>query len=431
MKFLKNILKKGSFTKSVLTLFTGMAFAQIIPILISPLITRLYTPENFGVLALFVSISSILGAVSNARYELAVVLPKEDREALKVLFLCFYIAFIFSALILAVVLIFKGKIVQLLNNNEINFWINFVPVIVLLIGINNPMRYYNIRKKLYKNVAKSSIVKAVLLSTVQIISGFAHIGVTGLISGRFVFRMGGSIVLSGAIIKDKKKYGSIQIRDVIEKARRYSKFLKYSVWARLANNVALRLNNILISNLFSVVSVGHYSLTSRVLGKPDALLARSIGQVYYQRAIEEKHKYGHAKRTFNSTFKALFIIGLIVYVSLYFSVESIFPVMFGEKWSAAGKYARIMMPLFFIRFIVSPLSNTNNVFEKQHVALIWQSFLLVFTLLTYFLSKHFNFDINQFLYLYTFLHFILYLILGVVTYKISRGEPRTAEKLQT
>jgi len=424
-KLLKNYLKKTSFIRSVLTLISGTTLAQLISVLISPLITRLYTPEHFGILAVFVSITSILGAVANARYELAVVLPKEDRGALKVVMLCFYLAVLFSSLVWIVILVFRARIVQLLNNDNITFWINFIPIVILLIGINNPLRFYNVRKKLYSNIAKSSIVKSVSLAVVQIVSGLAHIGVAGLIFGRFAFRIAGSFILAKPFIVDKKVSGKIQIKEVMEQARRYSKFLKYSVWARLANTVALRLNHIFISNLFSITSVGYYSLTTRVLGRPSTLLARSFGQVYYQRAVEEKHKYGHAKKTFNLTFKALLIVGIIVYVSLYFSVENIFPIVFGEKWSVAGNYAKIMMPLFFIRFVISPLSNTNSVFEKQHITLIWQSGLLSFTLLAYFLSNYFNLTINQFLFLFTFLHFMLYVILGVVVFKISRGNQNT------
>ncbi|MFW6149314.1 MAG: lipopolysaccharide biosynthesis protein [Atribacterota bacterium] len=419
--FIRKHLKKSSVVRSVLTLLTGTTIAQIIPLVISPLITRLYTPENFGVLALFVSLTSILGAISNARYEIAVVLPEDEKDSCHLIVLCLFIALVFSVITWIAFKVFRVKILVMLQNEEIAFWLNFVPLVVLIIGIDNPLRFYNIRKKLYSNIAKSSIAKAALLATVQIAAGFLLVGSTGLIIGRFVFRMAGSLVLAKPFFIDKKKYGKTRASEVIRMARRYSRFFKYAVWARLANTTALRLNNILIANLFSVTDIGFYSLTMRVLGRPDTLLARSIGQVFYQRATEEKHKHGHARRTFNNSLFALMIIGFVVYLALYFSVESIFPFVFGKKWQGAGTYAKILMPLFFIRFIVSPLSNTTNVFEKQHITLLWQTGLLLFTLLTYFIADWFNFDINQFLYLYTYLHVIHYTLLGIITFKISRG----------
>ena len=82
---LTKLKPKSEFTRNVLTLMTGTTIAQAIPIAISPILTRLYTPKDFGVLALFVAITSIFGSIANGRYELAIMLPKKDEDAVNIL----------------------------------------------------------------------------------------------------------------------------------------------------------------------------------------------------------------------------------------------------------------------------------------------------------------------------------------------------------
>ena len=140
----------SEFNRNVLTLMTGTTIAQAIPIAISPILTRIYTPEDFGVLALFVAITSIFGSIANGRYELAIMLPKKDENAINIFALGLIITFSMSFILLVLVVLFNEQITELLKNDEISVWLYFVPIAVLFIGLYNMLAYYNNRKKYYK-----------------------------------------------------------------------------------------------------------------------------------------------------------------------------------------------------------------------------------------------------------------------------------------
>lgn len=109
-------ITQNEFNRNVVTLLTGTTVAQAIPVMISPILTRIYTPEDFGVLALFIAITSIFGSIANARYELAIVLPEKDEDAVNIVALCILIAFSISVGLFVAVSIFHTPILRLLNN---------------------------------------------------------------------------------------------------------------------------------------------------------------------------------------------------------------------------------------------------------------------------------------------------------------------------
>ena len=175
---------KSEFGRNVLTLMTGTTIAQAIPIAITPILTRLYTPEEFGVLALFVSITILLGTVISGRYDLAIMMPERDEEAIGIAALGLIIATIISILLIFPVVIYNNGISSLLKNKEIGYWLYFVPLVVWMIGLFNILSYLNTRKKLYSDIAKAQIYKAVAMSSLQLTIGFVKSGAVGLISGQ-------------------------------------------------------------------------------------------------------------------------------------------------------------------------------------------------------------------------------------------------------
>ena len=154
---LKEILNlKSEFSKNVLTLVTGTTIAQAIPIAISPILTRIYTPEDFGVLALFISITTILGTIANGRYELAIVLPKRDNNALELTALSIIITMGFSLLLVILVILFHDSLLSYLNNDRFSFWLYLIPLSVLLFSLFNILNYYHTRKKEYKTIQNNT-----------------------------------------------------------------------------------------------------------------------------------------------------------------------------------------------------------------------------------------------------------------------------------
>jgi O-antigen/teichoic acid export membrane protein len=401
---------------------TGTTVAQAIPIAISPILTRIYSPEDFGVFALFMALTAIFGSIANGRYELAIMLPKKDEDAINIFALGFIITCVISLVLFILVILFNDYFTTLLANEEIRIWLYFVPLTVFLIGLFNILKFFNTRKKQYKDLAKATILKSIVLAIIQLSIGFIKQGASGLISGQIISQFFANTKLLQNIIKDKVLISKISKVKIIALAKRYKNFPKYSMWAILANSLSQNLTSILISSFYSVATLGFYSLVQRILGMPSSLIGSSIGQVFFQEATKEKQKTGCAVNSFNSTVKKLVMIGLPAFLVLFFIVEDLFAFVFGEEWRIAGTYATILIPLFFIRFVVSTVSITNSIFEKQKISLIWQLSLLFFSILSIYLSNKMNFEFLNFLYLFTFITFIHYIVLYYILKFVSKGK---------
>jgi len=413
---------KSEFSRNVVTLMTGSIIAQALPIAISPILARIYTPEDFGVLALFVALATVFGTIANARYELAIVIPKSEKEALSIFFLGIIIALTISIILFIIVLFFHDYIVTLLDNKKISIWLYFVPLSVFAIGLFNALKFYNTRLKQFKNIAHSNIIKTSVLSILNLGIGFFKTGPLGLIIGQFLSFFSGNIKLSYPIIKEKEIIKTITIQDLKSMAFRYKKFPKYTMPSSLANVLSQHLTSIITSILFSVKTLGFYSFTLRIIGTPSALIGQSFGQVYITEASRQRKEFGNATQIFNSTLKKLLIISLPLFLIIFFLIEDIFAFVFGEDWRIAGQYAKILVPLFWAKFISAPISVTNSVFEKQQISLFWQLGLLLLTLLIFLFTYIYQQDFKTFLYFYSGILTLYYIFFIFILKKVSRAD---------
>lgn len=416
---MKRFLPKSEFSRNVLTLMTGTTVAQAIPISISPILTRIYTPEDFGVFALFLSISIIFGSIANGRYELAIMLPETDEDAINIAALGVIISLSLSIFLLLIIVLFNAQIAAALGNQEIGVWLYFIPVSVFFIGLFNVLNFTNNRLKKYKDIALANIYKSVALAVVQLTVGFAKAGPCGLISGQLVSNVFANIRLLKNITKSVQLKKVLSTKKMICLAKRHIGFPKYTLWATLANTMSQHLTNILIPTFFAVSTLGQYSLVQRALGVPSSLVGNSIGQVYFRTANEERRETGSATNIFIVTVKKLFILSTPIFIILFFVIEDVFVFVFGEAWAEAGLYAKLLLPLFAIRFVFSPVSITFSTFEKQKLALLLQIGLMVFSVAVIVAMGSMGQDFQSFVSWYSAITTSYYMFFLYITYLVA------------
>ena len=422
---IKKILKyinKSEFTKNSLTLISGTTIAQLLPIAISPILTRIYSPEDFGVFALFSSIVMIFAIIGNGRYELAIILPKKDSYAINIWALTLYIAFFISTILLIAILLFHDFFVDKLNNDKISVWLYLVPLIVFLIAIFNSFNYLFTREKKFKTIAIIKVIRSAVLSVFQLGLYFVGSGALALIGGYSAGQITGASLFGINVKKQRELLKKINKPTIIAMARRYKRFPQYTMLGSLFNRTSSELPNIFISSLFNAATLGFYSLSYRMLSVPTAFLGMSIRQVYMKQATEEKHKTGVAIKTFLSVVKKLTVIGLPFFILLFISAEWLFAFVFGEEWRIAGEYARIITPLLFIKFIFAPVSVTLSVFEKQEVSLFMQFGLLVCVLIAFAFVLFLGLTFVKFLYIFVAILVFYYILFLFVLYIAAKGK---------
>lgn len=408
---------ESEFSQNVLTLITGTTIAQAIPIAISPILTRIYSPEDFGIFALYMSIASIISVVATGRYELAIMLPKNDDDAINIAALSMFISFVVSLLSFIIVFIFNTQITNLLGNSEIASWLYFIPITVLFTGIYQSLNYWSNRKKEYKRLATSRVVQGGTTGTTNLGMGFSGLGSSGLIGGSVLGQMVSTLLLSKMIWdKDKNRLNTIKRLKIIAMANRYVKFPKFDILASFSNVSSHQITHILFNTMFNSTIAGYYYFTQRILGLPITFIASAIADVFRETATLEYQVHGNAKQIYISTFKKLFILSFFPSLLLYFFAVDLFIFIFGDEWRVAGEYTQILTPMLFLRFLSSPLSFMLYIGEKQHVNLLGNGSLLLLILLSFYFSH----NALETIYFLSFSYSIIYVVYLCISAKIAK-----------
>ena len=361
---------------------------------------------------------AISGSIVNGKYEMAILLPKEEKEALGLVKLTMFVALAASLILLIIILFTKAYIARILNAPEIENWLLLVPLSSLLIGFYNSLNLYNTRRRKYLEIAKSSVYKSTGLVSTQLILGFLKFGPAGLILGQIISYLAGNFILL-RIFKGKwDKFKEVTTLQLSDSAKRYRKFPKFTLPAVLLNSATLNSTNLFITGISDSATLGFYSLSSRVLGSPSLIVGQSISKVYFEQSSKLKAEGGELLPTFFKTLKRLIYISAPVFTVLFFVVKPLFGFIFGQDWLIAGQYAQILLPLFFVRFISSSLSNTLDILEKQEYSLII-NFILIFNMLIVFgVSFYLGFSIIKLLTIYSIASSLVYLLFIYIYYKL-------------
>lgn len=361
---------KSDFSRNVLTLMTGTTIAQAIPLAISPILTRLYTPKDFGVFALFLAIVGFFSVIASARYEQAILIPKKDEDAINIFALGFIITTTLSISLFILVVLFHDYFVKLLNNEEIGFWLYFIPLTVFFIGLFNLLVLFNNKKKEYKSIANATIVKSIVLAIAQLSIGFLVSGVYGLISGQIISQFFTNLKLIKNIFKDKALLLKINRIKIIALSKKYKNFPKFQTPHAMLNSFSSNLPIYIFTPFFGLGIVGLYSLSTRIVFAPLMILAGASAKVYNQQVSllysQKKDTYTFTISLLKSLLKKIFI-PFIVFI--YFAPD-IFRILFGNNWEEAGVYTQILSPWLLLNVLVATVAFIPSLVNKQKKALI-------------------------------------------------------------
>ncbi|QKE26743.1 hypothetical protein CP986_09360 [Arcobacter aquimarinus] len=416
---------KSEFNRNILTLMSGTTIAQAIPIAISPILTRIYTPNDFGVLALFLAITSIFASIANGRYELAIMLPKKDEDAINIFALGFIINCFISLLLLILVVIFNNYFTKLLGNNEISFWLYFVPITVFIVGLFNILNYFNTRKKNYKDIKNATILKSIVLAIAQLSLGFIKSGVSGLILGNIISNGFANIKLAKNILKNKRLILKIKLVKIIILAKKYKDFPKYNLISDLSNTLTLQIPFFVIPKVFNITVSGYFFFAQKMISIPSLLIANSISQVFFEKISENNKNNIKNMPIFLNILKKLLMLSLPMSIFIYLFSPTIFEIIFGKEWRISGEISQYLAIIFFFTFIVSTLSITLVSYNKLKFLAIWQYLYLfssiVFFFLVYYLELEFNIFLEYYVLHQVVLYLIYFFIIFLVVYKMDES----------
>jgi lipopolysaccharide exporter len=357
---------KASFIEDVFKLASGTVISQVLIILSAPVLTRIYSPDAFGLFALFISITGIVSIVSCLRYDFSILLPESDEMAVNLLVLSLFINIGICIITIPIIWFFGESIVSLLHIPEFGPYLWLVPFTVFFSGAYFALSYWNVRTKYYNQIMIAKITNSTTTTLTQIgigISGFVN---SGLIVGSFLGSLTSFIVIGVDTWRNFHSFLRENVRKdaIIAGLKRYYKFPVIDTWSTLLNTLSWQLPMFILAWFFSLSIVGFFSLGFRLLQVPMNFLGSSISQVFSQRAAEMKQSDKLSSLT-GSIFGILLKLSFFPLVLLMLVGSDLFSVVFGEIWTEAGLYAQILALWGIVWFISSPMHDLFLVLEDQ------------------------------------------------------------------
>lgn len=375
---MKYFSKRAEFSRNVLTLVTGTTIAQAIPVAVSPILTRIYSPQDFGVFALYTAVTMILSVVATGRYEQVIMLPRSDEDAAHIVALSLIISALISFILLVIATIWNAPLTMLLGNPEISRWLYLVPVSVLLMGAYNSFNYWLNRQKSFRIMSANRITQGSLTAAGQLGLGYWFAGSTGLITG---FICGWLAATFSAARFYRFKATCFRPHSILANAKLYKDYPGLSAPSSLLDAATTQAPVFFLTKGYDAATVGFFSLAMKVLYAPSSIISTAIGQVYFQKIAMLIHNDRESILSeVLGAAKKLAMIAAATFIPFMFIGDRIFGFIFGETWEVAGEYVGILAPALMFRFIVSPLSTVFLATGNLRMGAMWQAIYFISTI---------------------------------------------------
>ena len=411
------------FLKNVLFLSGGTVVSQAIIFLLSPFITRIYSPEEYGILTIFISILSLFAGSESLRYELAIPVAENDEDAINLLALCIMILSSISLIILLIMLICGNSIFKILPTPSIYKYRILIPIEVFLYGVYQILMRWNLRQRNYSVISITKVMQSISSNAIKIIFGILNFGALGLILGKIMGESAGILKLGKTLTKNKLNlFRVLSIRKIKYLSRRYIKFPLFSLPSNLLSRFANQIPTLFFAIYFGSEVVGIYGFTLGVINLPVSVIGISIGDVFYSEAATiGKKNAGEIIKLSNELFKKLILFGLLPLICLVFFAPYLFEFVFGGSWAKAGEYAQVLSFLGFSQLIFQPVSRIYDIFDKQNELLFFTILRIILVVISFFISQQLSFEPKQSLILYVIVMFLIHGIIYVNGQRILKN----------
>ena len=367
---------QNEFLRNIAKLFSANVIAGVVGLAFYPILTRLYAPDDFGLLTLFTSIVGVLTILATADFQYAILLPKDDRQAGAIA----HVALINTVIVVGVTLILwliANPIANLFNAPQLAqiWWL--IPLMVLVCAVWNIANYDLTRNKSYNYVSGYLLTQGTLIPTLKLI--FALLGITafGLIYGSVAgAAIAVSTIIIAALINRKISLNNSTSTERLAAIKEYHRFPAFSLPRSVVNNLSANIPSLLLTPFFGLAPMGLFAIGMTFGFRPVNMLENSVYQVFFQQissSVNQRQPIMPAIRRF-IRYTALIIaptaiIGLTI---LSFAMG----LLLGDKWIETGMYLRLLLPWLTASLFVAPICFLSDIFQKQPQALGFELLLI-------------------------------------------------------
>lgn len=412
MKASKLDFLKGALVKNTLKLTSGSVINYIIPIVTTPILTRIFTPSDYGVWGIFSSIATILTVFVCGGYEYAIVESDTEQERNNIVKLCAGICTLLNVLLLLVFFIMRSLGSSLFDIGDLIF---LIPLYLALTGYLSVLQNYSNAHQFYKSLALSQIIAGLTLALFRIVFGLLKIQY-GLVYGAILSSFATLGYLYIPSLKSGLKVFSItdfsSVKEAVVKYKNYPLFDAPSTFiVYLSNNIPV----LLLSRYFGKDLLGGYTMVLQLLLLPMSFIGVNMGRVFFQQISNDKTIIPTTSR---QVYKISFYLGLAIIVFFLLGGDYLLYWVLGREWSIAGEYALYLSLWSFFTISYAPLKPIYRVKKKQNVQMIIM--LIAFVIQTSYLiiaAPLFN-NISYVILFYSIVCSLFKIIEGVVLKKM-------------
>ena len=422
-RLVHRVLPRGRFGRSVLILVGGTTAAQALLALSAPVLTRLYTPADFGALGVYSSVVAILGVVMGLRYQQAVPLPAEEIDAANVAGLSVSLGVVMSVAVGIIGVVLSHPFADFMGVPQLAPYMWLLPLSLVGNCVYQTFYIWAIREQGFAVMARTRISQAVARVATQVILGIANVAPLGLLLGDLAGGGDGVRQLRQAHWwAQARVWRSITLERMKGVGRRYSRLAWYGTPAGLLNVAGLQGIPLLVAYSYGATVAGWYALTMRVLALPMSVLGQAVGETYFGIAPRLLRSDPPAlRRLFRDSAVRLFLIGIGPTLILMIFGPLLFSIIFGAKWEMAGVYARYLAPALLAQLVMSPLSDTTIILERMDLQLVTDAVRVGMVLAAFFVANELSWSSNTALLALSAALFLSYIVYFLVAWSLVRG----------
>jgi len=346
---------------------TGNGAARLIGVAFIPLLTRIYSPEDFGVLAVFSSLVLILAPMLALRFVLALPLPRSNALAINVFFLCLLGISVQIGVMGVLLLLFGDKLLKSFSVLDSVFWLWLLLAGAAASACFELLTLWSTRMRDYRIIAVSQLLQVGLAESSKTILGLLAFKPVGLLLGQVIGHVAGSTSL---LLKHFHEIAALKRHVSLSRIwvgfRRYADFPRFRLPAQLLLALSMQSPPLLTAVLFDTATTGQYGLALMALLLPMNLLGYSVGRAYFAEVSHlGVHQVAEIRILTRKVTTLMLAVGLPVALFLFITGPFLFSFLFGERWLLAGQIASALAPYLAFQFIASPITQVFNVVGTQ------------------------------------------------------------------
>ena len=413
--------------RNILKLISGEGIGRAIGFMAAPIVTRLYTSSDFGMLAVFASLCALFYPFCTFKYTVAIPLHPNETVGINALAACLVILAVNTVILFTALFLYHSPILSLFSSEAIDSFWYYIPVAFLFSGLADALSYFSTRYRNFSIIAKVTVVQRAIGALTKIVLGLLHFNVVGLLIGNILAESGGlSLYIRTYWRRLKENASKVTTGKIRFVLKRYIEFPSYRLPSQILQNASGSIPVLYFAWQYGTGVTGLISLAITMLSAPVGIVCTSVGKAFYGEiaSLGRKGNEEIAALTVRIMIRLL-AISIVPFTLIICFGPWIFKTLFGPEWSQSGIYARYLCLYLIFRFVYSPVSDgIFNVFEQQKLLFRLETFRFIIVAASLLISYCFNLTVTHTVVIYSLALTIQYILSNILVFNILRKSLR-------